>query len=397
MLRSRHVAVVMDLSWPFNHHYEIFAGIRDFAEKNADWTFDLGNFPHYEITRGRHYDGIVGRIGRDCLMAARKEGIPVVNVWIDSPVAKQIPGVHLDSHAAGRMAAEHLIVRGFRRLAQFGYKGSVDSKRQFEGMCEVAREYGYPCNSFTTHVSFSEKANTWARFVECVKRAQDEWEAPMGIALPCDRLGHAVTAICRADGWKIPEELAMIGCGNNQLICNVSDPTLSSIERAAWKCGHESARLLNDLMLGNPPPVTPVLIPPKEVVVRRSTDFHAVSDPRVSRALAYMAHQSNKRLSVPQIAQHVGVGRQTLERSFQSHLGRTVNEELIRLRISKLKRLLVESDESIMELSNRVGFGTTANMFAMFKRHTGLTPRDYREKHGSAPAAPAGGRRRTKP
>jgi transcriptional regulator GlxA family with amidase domain len=98
-----------------------------------------------------------------------------------------------------------------------------------------------------------------------------------------------------------------------------------------------------------------------------------------------MVRQSSEKLTIQDIAQFAGIGRQTLERGFQSHLGRTINEELIRLRISKLKRLLVESEDSIKELSEKVGFGTTANMFPMFKRHTGVTPKEYREKHNSSP------------
>lgn len=387
MSRSRHVAVVMELNWPYKRHYEIFAGIREFAEQHSDWTFDLSNFPQYELARGKRYDGIVGRIGKDCLAAARNAVIPVVNVWIDSPVADQVAGVHFDSRATGRLAAEHLIVRGFRRLAHFGFRGSADSKGHYKGMCEVAREYGYPCTSHATHSSFNDKAHNWANFVDCVKRAQDGWEAPLGIAFPYDELCHAVSAICLADGWKIPEQLAMMSCGNEQLICTASDPTLSSIDQGAWKCGYEAAKLLHQLMQGKKPPLAPLLIPPKELVVRKSTDFHAVSDPRVARALSHMFSQSAEKLSVSEIAQFAGVGRQTLERGFQTHLGRTVNDELIRMRISKLKRLLVESDESIKELSSRVGFGTTANMFPMFKRHTGMTPKEYREKHGSSPGA----------
>ena len=392
MSRKRHVAVVMDLNWPFKRHYEILAGIRDYAEKHTDWTFDLGNFPHYEIAHGRRYDGIVGRIDKDCFLAARKALIPLVNVWIDSPVAAKVTGVYMDSHAAGRMAVEHLIVRGFRRLAHFGFRGSVDTKRHLEGALEAAHKHGYTCASYSSYSTFSDKADNWAKFVETVKRAQDGWEAPMGIVFPYDELCHAVSSICLAEGWKIPDELAMIGSNNDQLICNVADPTLSSIDRAAWKCGYEAARLLDGLIQGKKPPEAPLMIPPKELVVRRSTDFHAVSDPRVARALSYMAAQSTEHLSVPKIAQYVGIGRQTLERGFRESLGRTVNEELIRLRISKLKRLLVESDESVKELSGKVGFGTTANMFPMFKRHTGMTPKDYRKKHGSRTAGERKGR-----
>lgn len=261
----------------------------------------------------------------------------------------------------------------------------MDTRRHLEGVREVAREHGYPCTSNSTYSTFNEKADNWAKFVEQVKRAQDGWEAPLGIAFPYDELCLAVSTICLAEGWKIPEQLAMIGCNNDQIICNAADPTLSSIDRAAWKCGYEAASLLGKLMDGKKAPAGPLMIPPKELVVRRSTDFHAVNDPRVARALSYMAGQSTEHLSVPKIAQFVGIGRQTLERGFREQLGRTVNEELIRLRISKLKRLLVESEESVKELSAKVGFGTTANMFPMFKRHTGMTPKEYREKHGSSP------------
>ena len=376
--------MVMDLNWPFKRHYGIFAGIKEYVEKHANWTFDIGNFPEYEIGMGKRYDGIVGRISNDCMLAAQKARIPVVNVWIDSPVADKLSGVYTDSRAAGRMAAEHLIMRGYRRLAHFGFRGSADSKLHLQGMREVALEHGYPCASYTTYSVFNDTALQWARFVDCVKRAQDGWEAPMGIAFPYDELCHSVSMICLAEGWRIPEELAMIGCNNDHLICTVADPTLSSIEMGYWKCGYEAARMLDGLIQGKKPPVTSLLIPPKELLVRRSTDFHAVSDPRVARALSYMAGQATKHISVPKIAQHVGVGRQTLERGFRDQLGRTVNEELIRLKISKLKRLLVESEESVKELSYQVGFGTTANMFPMFKRHTGMTPKQYREKHGSS-------------
>lgn len=384
MSRKRHVAVVIDLNWPYKRHYEVFAGIRDFAEKHADWTFDLGNFPHHEISLGKHYDGIVGRIGKDCFLAAQKVGIPMVNTWIDSPVANKMPGVQFDSRATGRMAAEHLIVRGFRRLAHFGYRASLDAKGHYEGMCEVARKYAYPCTAHTTHSSFGTTADRWSRFVENVKRAQDSWVAPQGVAFPYDELGHAVSSICRSEGWKIPEELALIGGCNELPICNAANPSLSSIDRGDWKCGYEAAYLLNQLMKGKKAPLEILMIPPKELVVRGSSDIHAVSDPRVARALSHMVRESSDKLSVQDIAQFAGVGRQTLERGFQTHLGRTINDELIRLRISKLKRLLVETEESVKELSAKVGFGTTANMFSMFKRHTGMTPREYREKHGSS-------------
>ena len=385
MPRKKHVAVVMDLNWPYKRHYEIFAGIRDYAEKHSRWIINPGNFPHHEIARGARFDGIVGRIDKDCLLAARAALIPLVNLWLDSPAFGEVTGVYSDSRLIGRMAAEHLVMRGFRRLAYFGFKGSRDSREQAQGMQEVAREHGCTFSSHLTLSAYADNAENWAKFLDCLKQAQEAWEAPLGIAFPSDDICHSVSSICRTDGWRIPEDLAMIGCGNEDLVCTVSEPSLSSIDRAAWKIGYEAARALDRLMRGEKPPAADLRIPPKEIFVRRSTDFHAVKDPRVARALSFMGRSSAASLSVPEIARHVGVGRQTLERSFREHLGRTVNEELIRLRVSMLKRLLVESDESVKELCARVGFGTAAAMFPMFKRHTGLTPKAYRKKHGTSP------------
>jgi LacI family transcriptional regulator len=151
------------------------------------------------------------------------------------------------------------------------------------------------------------------------------------------------------------------------------------------ECGYEAARLLDRLMQGAPPPTEPLHTPPKELVVRRSSDVFAVSDPQVAQALRYMADHTGDTLSVPSIARSVGLGRQSLERRFNRHVGRTINDELIRLRVERLKRLLVESDQPIKTVSVEAGFGTTVNMYTMFKRHTGMTPKAYRKKHGPRP------------
>jgi len=138
-------------------------------------------------------------------------------------------------------------------------------------------------------------------------------------------------------------------------------------------------------MQGESSPIGTLYTPPKELVVRRSSDVFAVSDPKVAQALRYMAEHAGGALSVPTIARSVGLGRQSLERRFRRHVGRTISDELIRLRVETLKRLLVKSDEPVKTLSAEAGFGATVNMHTMFRRHTGMTPATYREKHGPRP------------
>jgi LacI family transcriptional regulator len=385
MAKERQIAVVMELQWPYRRHHEAFSGIQEYAATHANWSFDLGNYPELAIAEGVRFDGIIGRIGRDCHAAARKAGIPVVNVWIDSPVAARIPGVHPDSHAAGRMAAEHLIARGLKRLTHFGFTGMIFSKRHFEGMREVAREHGYPCTGHTVSRHHDASRDQWVRFAGHVKRIQAGWEPPLGVGFVDDALCRAVASACLMAGWSIPEQVAMVGTGNDLLICTSFDPTLSSLDLGYHQCGFEAARVLDGLMNGGGAPSQVLHVPPKALVVRHSSDVHAVGDPKVARALRFMAEHGGGALAVPEIAAAVGLGRQSLERRFRRHVGRTINDELIRLRVSKLKRLLVQSGQPVTLLGAQAGFGTAVSMHTMFKRRTGLTPEAYRRKHRPRP------------
>lgn len=382
--RKRNIAVVMELQWPYKRHYDVLAGIQEYAGTHANWTFDLGNYPELAIAEGARFDGIIGRITKDCYEAARAAQIPVVNVMTESPVAAKVPGVHPDFHAAGRMAAEHLIARGLKCLAHYGFTGAIFSKRHFEGMCEVARDHDYPCTRHRVSRQYNESRDQWVRFAEHIEKTQAEWAPPVGVGFVDDALGRAVAAICLTAGWSIPEQLAMVGTGNDLLICTAIDPTMSSLDMGYSQLGYEAARLLDRLMDGGNPTAEIHYTPPKALLVRHSSDVYAVSDPKVAKALRFMAEHAGGPLSVQEIASSVGLGRQVLERGFRRHVGRTINDELTRLRVSKLKRLLVQSGRTLKELSEQAGFGTTMSMHTMFKRSTGMTPDAYRQKHAPA-------------
>lgn len=376
------VAVVMELEWPYKRHYEVFAGIRDYADEQGGWDFDVGDFPQYGIQQGLKYAGIIGRISADCYKAACAAGIPVVNVKVDSPVASKAPGVYPDIRAAGRMAAEHLILRGLKRLVHFGFHGSRSSRLHCEGMREVAKAHGCDCKSYRVDADFHEHLKQWKGFMGYTKKSLDSWQPPIGVAFSSDELAHAVTAICINQGWSIPDQMAVIGTNNEVMICNSSRPTLSSIDMAYETCGYEAARLLDQLIKGVKGKIDLIRhVQPRELVLRRSSDAYAVDDAPTVRAMAFMAENSHQRLSVADIAKAAGIGRQSLELRFRKLLKRSINDELIRLRITRMKRLLVETALTVEKISDQVGFGTTANMHVMFKRATGMTPKAYRRKH----------------
>ena len=371
----------MELTSPYKRHYGIFAGIQQYAAEHADWSFDLGNYPEILLAQGKRFDGVIGRISKDRFVAANQAAIPAVNVMIDSPVFSQVSGVYIDFQAAGRIAAEHLIARGLRELAQFGFTGSQASKQHLQGMREVAGKHGYPCRSYTISPHYDGRSDRWTKFTESVERIQSDWEAPLGVGFISDGLCRSVASACLTLGWVIPEQLALVGSGNHELICNAIEPTLSSIDMGDEQCGYEAAGLLDEFMQGVTQRPQIHYTPPKELVVRSSSDVFAVSDIKVAQSLRYMADHAGEPLSVSSIAATVGVGRQSLERRFRRHVGRSINEELIRLRVETLKRLLVEGDDPVKTLSAEAGFRTTVSMHTMFKRLTGITPGAYRERH----------------
>ena len=371
----------MELNWPLPRNYKVLSGIHDYARHHGNWDVDLTDYPEQGLADGRRYDGIVGRIGDECYEAGKAAGIPMVNVWINSVVYPKLPGVYIDMEAAGRMVAEHLVARGFRRLVHLGYRADRSSREHHKGMRQVADQNGIPCLRHLFSHLFEENRQQWRRFTQYIERCLDQWDPPIGIGTVGDMPARSVASISQWKGWRIPEQLAVVGLGNNPLVCDAVEPTLSCIDRGDHQNGFEAARLLDRLMDGQPAPSEPMLTPPRELVVRHSSDVFSVGDPLVARALRFMADHARGPLSVPQIAEAIGLGRQTLERRFKRHVGRTINEELIRLRVETLKRFLVESDEPVKTLGAEAGFGTPVSMHTAFKRHTGMTPVAYRKKH----------------
>jgi LacI family transcriptional regulator len=372
--------VVSELDWPLRRHHDLIAGVQEYADDRG-WAVEVGRFPELRMEAGVRFDGMVGRIESGTFAAAEAAKIPVVNCWLNSPVAQLTPNVHIDPFAIGRMAAEHLIARGLRQLVAVGLQRRPASRHFCAGTAAAAGEHGVTCREYKLSPAFESRPQDWRRLVAGLEAETACWKAPMGLAVWSDSMGRAVLTILQDLGWRVPEDIALVGTGNEPLLSTTIRPTLSSIDPGHRRVGHEAAALLERLMRGQPAPSETIFVPPKELVVRASSDVFAVRDRQVQRALRFMADNSHQTIGVADIADVTELSRQVLERRFRQELGTTINNELLRLRVERLKRLLVETDTPVKELGGRAGFGTPANMFQVFKSRTGLTPAAYREQH----------------
>ncbi|MEX2215684.1 MAG: substrate-binding domain-containing protein [Phycisphaeraceae bacterium] len=385
MAKPIRIALNIDLQWPIKRHHEVYAGIQDYARQHApDWALIPDLFPAQWIApRGKMpaYDAVIGRIAPTVAKAARKQAIPIVNVWSNSPIRNEVPSVLTDYVEAGRMAGEHLVSRGLRRLAGVGYRRDVATTMYFQGLKEVARSRGIPLSLHLANFTDSDNENNWHRYTNNANAWINGWQLPVGVASSYDDHSRYLAMMCLRRGIQIPEQIAFIGANDEFLQCEGSEPTLSSIDMGKYRQGFLAAELLDKLLKGEPAPTEPIMAPPAELVARASTDVYQVADRTVARAMRFIAENCGRKIRIADVAAGVDCSLQKLERLFRQSGRRPINEEIVALRIELTKRLLIGSNDAIEDVAAKAGFGTAQHMRHVFRHQLKTTPTAFREKY----------------
>lgn len=311
----------------------------------------------------------------------RQIGCPAVRLArLPHPDDHLLPAVLSDQAATGRMAAENFADRLFRHIAYVGHNPwpMGHSPLFFDIFQDRSSELGCKCHLFR----LVEKTDLHGE-AKFTKRANEvgQWLAdlpkPVGLLAFNDTWGATLCTICRQIGLSVPEEVAVLGMGNNLLECEMAPVRLSSIDTAADEWGRQAVLLLDRLMRGETIE-SRTLIPPRGVVVRQSTDVLAVGDPAVAKAMRFMWDHLEQDLSVENVANEVGVPRRQLERAFNCHLKRGIHAELRRKRLERCCELLRATRLTVADIAPQVGFRSADFLHATFKQAFGITPRKYR-------------------
>jgi len=195
-----------------------------------------------------------------------------------------------------------------------------------------------------------------------------------------DVRGRQVLTACLRAGLSVPDDVAVLGVDNDDVICDLSAPPLSSVEPDTKRIGYEGAALLDRLMAGKLPPEEAILIPPKGIHIRQSTDVVALDDRDVVTALRYIRNHACDGITVDDVAQQTAISRATLDRRFQRALQRSPKTEIDRIRVNRAKRLLVETEYKIAAIATMTGYAMAPQFVTAFKRLAGFTPGKYRER-----------------
>lgn len=371
------VALALEMEWGLKHHSEIYAGCQKFANEEGWETSIIPTSS--KVLETTTYDGVIARTTENFQEVAHRKKIPLVNVWQNSP-AKKVVNVFSNNKEAGRLAGEHLLGRGFRRFGFLGFHRDKADANQLVGFNEVLEQSCHKFSSLKFNRNIIEgKGDGWGRFTTELKNWVISLKKPVGIHVTSDLSCRYLIEACNSLKLKIPHDLAIIGSGNQPLFCNSPSPSLTSIDLNYEEVGYQAAEVLKGMMKGRKITSRTKLCMPIGIIPRQSTDSYASDHPKVSQALGYIAESANRRIKVNDVVNAVATNRRTLERNFREFTGRTIAQEISRMRIERAKRLMVESDLSFKEMSAELGYRNSDHFYKSFLRSEGQTPSSFRK------------------
>ena len=314
----------------------------------------------------------------DFIRYIRRQRVPCVDMWIFRPDIP-LPRISGDQCLIGQTAADHLLERGFLHAAYFSTAYEHLHKLRGEGFSDrFADKSGNRPKNLAWALHSDSGNDNWRAQHTWLKRTLHALPKPLGVFCYSDYDAAKIASICLESGYAIPDEVAILGVDNDPLVCENTPVPLSSVRHDLFRIGYEGAALLDMLLRGGKAPDEPILIPPRGVEVRASTDGFVASDPVVRSVIKFFQDNLGKNIGVEDAALAVGLPRHKLKMHFRNVIGEPVYATLTRLRVLQAKRLLSQSDLSVKEIACRTGFCHAQHLNSTFRRSESCTPTAYR-------------------
>jgi LacI family transcriptional regulator len=376
----------------------VVSGIMAYAQQRGTWNVcipESHSDQSLDCLLGGQWDGVIAGFDDPHGPELLRMAVPLVGVgggygWY-RPDAN-IPYVGTDNTAVAQLAANHLLELGFVHFAFCGYHPTPSNRcsyKRAEAFCEAVARRGYACSTFNAPNTASD---TWENICGDLVAWLSRLPHPVGIMACNDSRARQILEACRMVHLRVPEDVAVVGVDNEEAICLFTNPMLTSVDQGSQRSGYEAASLLDQWMEGGS--VTPGkrTVAPVGIVVRGSTEILATTDDELAAALRFIQEHACEPIKLDDVSRTTGANGATLRRRFKSVLGRTVHEEIQRVRVERAKQLLVSTDWPFKQIARQSGFCSVQHMTTRIREATGHTPREYRERHGAtsfqAAAAP---------
>ena len=389
--RFPNVAVMVNPALKGNR--SLLAGVVDYAREHGPWRFIVSDTPVLgrKPRLGPPYpDGAIissSQIAGATLL--RKQGVPCV--LTDSATDEElrqhriadIPVIRKDSHAIGKLAADHFLERRFSNFAFVPDPLMRPwSSERCDGFRHTLNLAGFNCPAY--HSSASRARLPWSRERPFMVRFLNSLPKPVAVFAANDERARQVMDACIEAGIRMPEQVSVLGVDNDERICETCCPELSSISTGGKQRGYEAARILDLLMAGKKVRLQPILQEPAAIVERRSTAYGVLDDELLCRAYTYIQDEALKRdVPVEDVIKVMHCSRRYAEQAFRDQLGITIKDEIDRVRLNHVKELLRNTSLTPVEIAARCHFPSDVALYAQFYRKFGLSIRRFRRQVGS--------------
>lgn len=378
-MKTPRVALLVETSREYGRG--LLRGIIRYQRKHGPWsiTFQphgLGEPPPSWLSTWRG-DGIIARINDiPTARALMRLKVPLIDLRASLP-GLNLPIVGIDNREVVRLAVEHFLQRGFRYFAFCGtpYGQHVYQDERSDRFRGELKARGFDCDVYQ-----HPKARLGAeRELHHLTQWLAKLPRPCALMTCHDDRGQQVLDACLRAGFAVPDEIAVLGVDNDEFLCQLTTPPMSSIDVDPVQIGHEAAALLDQLMRGLKPPRQPRFFPPRRIIERQSTSIFAVDDHHVASTARRIRDAACTPMSVDEVLRDVPLSRSAAYRRFRQQLGRSPKQEQMRLRIARARELLEDTDLSVAEIGQRVGYDEAKYFIHVFKQQIGVTPLKYRK------------------
>ena len=372
--------------------YNLLKGILAYAKNHEPWVV-YRMPPSFKAAYGMEgvlkwaktwqADAIIGQFGNDDNVDLFRQNGIIALAQDYKERFTNIPNITGDYRKTGQMGAEFFLTKGFRHFAFYGYRDAVWSKERCEGFRECIAAHGFGDNfSAYQHESID---NLWLYDAPPLLAWLKSLPHPTALMACDDNQGNRLTELCKANGISVPDQIAILGVDNDEIVCNLSDPPLSSINHSIVRGGFEAAKLIEQLLNDDEASPQDVVLRPVNVVDRLSTDFHATDDRHIRTVLDHIRQHLTDDITVKSLVKLVPLSRRLLEMRFKEVTGQSIHKYIFHLRMERFAQLLQDSDAPLTELAAQAGISDLKNLSRQFKALKGTTPNKFRKGFRTLP------------
>jgi len=371
------------LGTPGVYERQILRGIAKYSHIHGPWSlfFDPVNRFNSRIRqKNLSADGII--LGDVDFKITSQMNIPTITSSEFNPAPADIPCIQTDDEAIGRLGAEYLLQRNLRNLAYCGFEDMSWATHRGESFFKTAAAAGIKVQQYKSKRAYLSILSAWEKEQAKLLAWIKSLPKPVGIMACNDYRGKHILEVCELGGFSVPEEVAVLGVDNDEMICELSGFALSSIALNLEKAGYDAAKLLDNMMKGHKIHKANIVVKPTHVVTRRSTNIIAINDSLVAQAVAFIRENIKKKIQVGDVVEALSVSPRNIEQRFQRELGRSIRDEILRVRTELIIWMLLETNLSLQQIAVSAGYDNANYLFTSFRKQTGTTPGEYRKKYG---------------